>query len=355
LNREADKTLELTAQVAELRDKLACQTTYLRGEISTALLYQKLIGTSEPLRRVRRAIEQVAATDSTVLILGETGTGKELVARAIHDQSQRRQQLLVKVNCAALPSGLVTSELFGHEAGAFTGAGKRRIGRFELAHQGTIFLDEIAEVSPDVQVLLLRVLQDHSFERVGGNETLSADVRLIAATNKDLAAEVAAGRFRADLFYRLNVFPIRLPPLRARSDDIPLLMHHFRVQFNRRMNKQVVDIDPQSLEMAQRYPWPGNVRELENLVERAMIVATSDTLVLDSAWLAEAPPPATMTTPVHLAELERRTILDALHHCGGKIYGPDGAAAALGLKPTTLYGKMRKHHIRRRPGAAQHE
>jgi formate hydrogenlyase transcriptional activator len=349
-----EQVRQLTDQVAALRGKLERQTGYLRDEINSELLYKKLIGNSASLRRVRQAVEQVAPIDSTVLILGETGTGKELIARAIHEQSPRRQQLLVKVNCAALPPGLVASELFGHEAGAFTGAGQRRVGRFELAHQGTLFLDEIAEISPDVQVLLLRVLQERAFERVGGNERIEANVRLVAATNRELTAEVAAGRFRADLFYRLNVFPIHLPPLRERADDIPLLMHHFRVQLNRRMHKQVADIDPDSLELARRYPWPGNVRELENLVERAMIVATGDTLTLDPAWLSN-PALASSNLALPLAEMERRTILDTLHRCAGKIYGPDGAAAALGLKPTTLYGRMRKHRIRKQPGATRYE
>jgi formate hydrogenlyase transcriptional activator len=356
LEHAEERIRSLTAQLEELRGRLERQTGYLRDEISTELLYKKMIGNSAALRQVRRAVEQVATTESTVLITGETGTGKELVARAIHEQSPRRRQLLVKVNCAALAPGLVASELFGHEAGAFTGAGKRRIGRFELAHQGTIFLDEIGEIAPEIQVLLLRVLQERLFERVGGNEAIVADVRILAATNRDLSTAVTEGRFRSDLFYRLNVFPIRLPALRERSEDIPLLMHHFRVQFNRRMNKQITDIDPGTLELAGRYSWPGNVRELENLVERAMIMATGDTLVFDPSWFVASGTAPTASVPSSpLGELERRTILEALQRSAGKIYGPDGAAAALGLKPTTLYGKMRKHRIRKRPGAVQYE
>lgn len=345
----------LTAQVAELTSQLERQTGYLRDEISTELHYKKLIGNSAALRQVRQAIEQVASTESTVLITGETGTGKELIARAIHEKSPRRQHLLVKVNCAALPPGLIASELFGHEAGAFTGAGKRRIGRFELAHQGTLFLDEVGELPPDIQVLLLRVLQERVFERVGGNEPISADVRIVAATNRDLVRDMADGRFRADLFYRLNVFPINVPPLRERVDDIPLLMHHFRVQFNRRMNKQISNIDPHSQQLALQYSWPGNVRELENLVERAMIVATGDTLVFDPSWFTTQPSPPTVANTSSLAEQERRSILEALQRCQGKIYGPGGAATLLGLKPTTLYGKMRKHKIRKQPGSIQYE
>ncbi len=355
LARAREQIRKLTAEVAELRGQLERQTGYLRDEISTELLYKKLIGNSAALRRVRRAIEQVAPTDCTVLITGETGTGKELVARAIHEQSGRRRNLLVKVNCAALPPALVASELFGHEAGAFTGAVRRRVGRFELAHRGTLFLDEIAEISGDVQALLLRVLQERTIERVGSNEPIDVDVRLVAATNRDLAVDVAAGRFRADLFYRLNVFPIHVPPLRERAEDIPLLMHHFRVQFNRRMNKQVSDISADTVRLAQDYAWPGNVRELENLMERAMIVAEGDAATFDRSWLSTSPATSPGGDGASLADVERRTILATLERCGGKIYGPDGAAAALGLKPTTLYGKMRKHHIRKRPGATRYE
>jgi formate hydrogenlyase transcriptional activator len=343
------------AEVASLRVRQEQRQGYLRNELQTELLYNKLIGNSPAMRSLRQAIEQVAPTDSTVLITGETGTGKELVAWAIHERSRRRPNLLVKVNCAALVPTLIASELFGHEPGAFTGAAKRRVGRFELAHQGSLFLDEIAEVSPETQVLLLRVLQERTIERVGGGEPIAVDVRLIAATNRDLAGAVAEGRFRSDLFYRLNVFPIRVPPLRERREDVPSLLHHFRVQFNRRMHKQVTRVDPASLELAARYPWPGNVRELENIVERAMIVAPGDTLVIDPTWLAGAEVPATNPDGPGLAEVERRAILDALHRCGGKVYGPDGAAAALGLKPTTLYGKMRKHHIRKRAGTPEYE
>lgn len=337
---------QLQLHVQNLESRLEHQQGYLRQEIQTELLYKKLIGNSEQMQNVRREIEQVAATDSTVLITGETGTGKELVARAIHEQSNRNHQLLIKVNCAALNPSLIASELFGHEAGAFTHALKRRIGRFELAHQGTLFLDEIAETSPEAQVLLLRAIQERTIERVGGNESIEVDVRLIAATNRDLSTALREERFRSDLFYRLNVFPIHVPPIRDRIEDIPSLLHHFRVQLGRRMHKQIARIDPHSLELAQEYPWPGNVRELENVVERAMIVATEDTLVIDPSWLESMENTEDSESAAGtLADMERSTILAALKKSGGKVYGPQGAAASLGLKPTTLYGKMRKYHI----------
>jgi formate hydrogenlyase transcriptional activator len=297
------------------------------------------------MRAVRLAIQQVAHTDSTVLIYGETGTGKELVARAIHQLSPRRDRLLVAVNCAALAASVIASELFGHEAGAFTGATRQRLGRFELAHRGTLFLDEIAELSSEVQVMLLRVLQERTIERVGGHKPIAVDVRLIAATHRDLLGAVADGRFRADLFYRLNVFPILVPALRDRPEDIADLARHFLHHFNRRLGKRVTAIDAESLGLLTTYAWPGNVRELENLIERAMIVTADDTLRIDSAWLPT--PRATDSAPAGLQELERRSILDALRRSHGRIYGPNGAAALLGIKPTTLYGKMRRHGIRR--------
>ena len=296
---------------------------------------------------VRKAIEQVATTDSTVLILGETGTGKELIARAIHDLSPRHDHLLVKVNCAALSPGVITSELFGHEQGAFTGATKRRLGRFEVAQRGSIFLDEIAEIPPETQVLLLRVLQERVIERVGGSEPIEVDVRVIAATNRDLKAVVDEGGFRSDLFYRLNVFPIQVPPLRERREDIPALINHFIRLFERRMNKQITRVNRRTMELLMNYYWPGNVRELEHILERAMIVTSGDTLEIDPTWLS--PQGASVAKPdgqLTMADIERRGILEALERSGGKIYGRGGAAEALGLKPSTLYGKMRKHRIR---------
>ena len=340
---------ELEARVAEL-ERFRRETAYLRDEARTERDLRSLTGDSPAMKAVRLAIQQVARTDSTVLILGETGTGKELVARAIHQLSPRRERLLVAVNCAALAPGVIASELFGHEAGAFTGATRRRVGRFELAQQGTIFLDEVGELPPETQVMLLRLLQERAVERVGGTNPIPVDVRVIAATHRDLNAAVSEGRFRADLFFRLNVFPIRVPPLRERRDDIPDLVRHFLQRFGRRMGKPVAGISPATLQLLCEYHWPGNVRELENLVERAVIVSSGSTLQVEPHWLEppRADPPAAATRP-GLAELERRAILDALKRCRGKIYGATGAAAALGLKPTTLYGKMRKHQIPRGP------
>ena len=340
-------------QISQLKARLEQENVYLRGEIKTGQEIGQLVGGGPAMRQLGRAIEQVAPTDSTVLLLGETGTGKERVARALHDLSPRRERLLVKVNCAALGQGVLASELFGHEAGAFTGAVKARPGRFEVAHQGTIFLDEIAEISPETQVLLLRVLQERVIERVGSSEPIPVDVRVLAATNRDLQAGVAEGWFRADLFYRLHVFPLRLPPLRERREDIPDLVRHFIAQLGRRMNRPVKPVSARTLDLLTAYHWPGNVRELENLIERALIVATGDTLEIDPTWLTPGANSPAAAAP--LADVERRTILDALDRARGKIYGAGGAAQLLGLKPTTLYGKMRKHHITRKAGASAFE
>jgi formate hydrogenlyase transcriptional activator len=352
--KDVQAIASLLAENSRLQARLANEVVYLQGEIKAERGLRSLSGESECMKAVRRAITQVAPTDSTVLIQGETGTGKELVARGIHQLSPRRDRLLVTVNCAALAPNLVASELFGHEAGAFTGATKRRIGRFELAHQGTLFLDEIAELSPEMQVMLLRVLQEKTVERVGGNAPVPVDVRLVTATHQDLARAVAVGRFRADLFYRLNVFPIHVPPLRERRADIPDLVRHFLLHFNRRMNKHVEAIAPHALDLLVGYDWPGNVRELEHLLERAMIVAENSVLDIDPNWLTSSISVKSPSfTPAPLRDQEKQSILDALEHCGGKIYGSDGAAARLGLKPTTLYGKMRKHGIHTSKNDAQ--
>jgi formate hydrogenlyase transcriptional activator len=335
--------LSTRTRIAEL-ERFQQERAYLRDEIKTDRDLRLLTGDSPAMKAVRLAIQQVARTDSTVLIIGETGTGKELVARAIHQLSPRRAHLLVAVNCAALAPGVIASELFGHEAGAFTGATKRRVGRFELAHRGSLFLDEIGELPAETQVLLLRVLQERRLERVGGNELITVDVRTIAATHQDLEALMKEGRFRADLFFRLNVFPIHVPPLRQRREDIPDLVRHFLLHFGRRMNKPVVRVSADTLKRLAEYPWPGNVRELENLIERAMIVTTGDTLAVDPSWLTRPALEAPATT---LADQERQAILDALARCGNRVYGSQGAAALLGIKPTTLYGKMRKLRIER--------
>lgn len=347
--REA-RIAQLQARVAEL-ERFQRERTYLRDESRSERDLRPLTGDSTAMKAVRLAIQQVAATDSTVLIRGETGTGKELVARAIHQLSPRRDHLLVAVNCAALAPGVIASELFGHEAGAFTGATRRRIGRFELAHQGTIFLDEVGELTADMQVMLLRVLQERVLERIGGSGPVAVDVRVIAATHQNLAAAMNQGRFRSDLYFRLNVFPIHVPPLRQRREDIPDLVQHFLHHFGRRMNKPIERVDPTALRLLTEYHWPGNVRELENLIERAMIVSSGDTLRIDPHWLEPARGAEAALPRGSLAEIERQAILEALERCHGQIYGSNGAAAALGLKPTTLYGRMRKHRISRPPSS----
>jgi DNA-binding NtrC family response regulator len=308
-----------------------------------------LIGESAALQRVRDQIAQVASTDSTVLVQGETGTGKELVARAIHEKSARHERPLVKINCAALPRELVESELFGHEKGAFTGAIQQRRGRFELADGGTLFLDEVGEMPLEAQAKLLRVLQEREFERIGGARSLKVDVRVIAATNRDLHAEVAAGRFRADLFFRLDVFPIVLPPLRERRDDIPRLLQHVVARTARRLGRAVDGLSPAFLERARAYDWPGNVRELENVVERGLIMSRGG--VLDAGDLVPGPAPARAEPKWDgtLEEVERAHIRRVLDDTRWRIEGDDGAARRLGLNPSTLRGRIRKLGIRKGP------
>ena len=296
------------------------------------------------LGSVRRAVAQVARTGATVLVQGETGTGKELVARELHEQSRRADAAFVPMNCAALSPGLVVAELFGHEAGAFTGALHRYAGRFEQAHGGTLFLDEVGELAPDAQAALLRVLQERVVQRIGGCKPVAVDVRLIAATNRDLAADVRAGPFRADLFYRLNVFPIQLPALRERKDDIPVLAAHFLQHFAQKYDKPVTTVAPAALRVLAAHDWPGNVRELQNVIERAVIVSEGAEVDIEPVWLGGASPAETART---WAEQEKARILAALRATGGRVYGPGGAAHRLGLKPTTLYGKMRKHGLKR--------
>jgi formate hydrogenlyase transcriptional activator len=347
--RERDARLaELAARVAEL-ERYRREAAYLRDAARADRDLRPLTGDGPAMTAVRRAVRQVAPADTTVLIIGETGTGKELVARAVHQLSPRRDQPFVAVNCAALAPGVIASELFGHEAGAFTGAARRRVGRFELAHRGTVFLDEVGELPAETQVLLLRVLQERVVERVGGGP-VPVDVRVVAATHRDLAAEVARGRFRQDLFFRLNVFPVRVPPLRDRREDIPDLVRHFLLHLGRRLGKPGVTADPATLRLLADYSWPGNVRELENIIERALVVTDGDTLRVDPGWLTPARPAADAGGgPPGLIELERRAIVAALAKVHGRVYGPGGAAAALGVKPTTLYAKMRKHGIPKHP------
>lgn len=321
--------------------RLQAQNRYLREEIKSSHNFDEIVGSSPSLLKVLKSVDSVAPTDSTVLIQGETGTGKELIARAIHDRSSRRTAPFIKVNCAALPAGLVESEFFGHEKGAFTGAVSARRGRFELADGGTIFLDEVGEVSPEVQVKLLRVLQESEFERVGGSETIKVNVRVICATNKVLSAEVEAQRFRADLYYRLSVFPVRVPPLRERSVDIPLLASFFITQLAGAVGKRIDGIEPATMERLTKYAWPGNIRELRNVLERAVILSTDSTLRLDANELRSTTAQSgSAPEALSLDELERRHILAVLKQTNGAVAGPKGAAKILGVPPSTLRSRM---------------
>jgi formate hydrogenlyase transcriptional activator len=317
--------------------------------------FDGIVGNSAALRGVLRKVSQVAPVETTVLLTGETGTGKELIARAIHLVSARRDRSLVKVNCGAIPQGIVESELFGHEKGAFTGALQRRIGRFEMADRGTLFMDEVGELPLEVQVKLLRVIQEQEFERVGSARSQQVDVRLVAATNRDLDEEVAEGRFRSDLFYRLNVFPVRIPPLRERPGDIPLLVAHFLAHFQRKMAKPLRAVTQESMARLEAYSWPGNIRELQNVLERACVLATTPTVDIADSLRAQpgevvvrrgshpaARMPMTSDALVTLDENERVHIRRALAVAGGKVHGPQGAARLLGINPSTLRSRMQK-------------
>jgi len=310
-----------------------------------------IIGDSEAMKKVFGLVSRVAPSDSTVLILGETGTGKELIARAIHKMSARENKAMVKVNCAALPASLIESELFGHEKGSFTGAIDRRIGKFEMAHQGTLFLDEIGEMPPELQVKLLRALQEKEIERIGGKNTIKTDVRIIAATNRDLLKEMAEGKFRSDLYYRLNIFPIQIPPLRHHREDIPLLAAHFIRHYSRKTGKKINTFSHNSLDELMHYDWPGNVREFEHLIERSILLATGESIQeihLPSQLNKIPPPPERAITVVKtLDENERDHILDMLKYCKGRIAGKGGAAALLGVPPSTLNSKIKRLGIRR--------
>jgi formate hydrogenlyase transcriptional activator len=345
-------------EISELKDKLAQEKLYLEEEIRSELNFAEIIGKSSALRKVLKRVETVAPTDSTVLICGETGAGKELIARAIHDLSTRKSKAFVKLNCAAIPTGLLESELFGHEKGAFTGAIAQRIGRFEVANGGTIFLDEVGEIPLELQTKLLRVLQEREFERLGSSRTLRTDARLIAATNRDLEAMVAEQKFRSDLFFRLNVFPIQVPALRERHGDIPLLVRHFAQQFSKRMNKTIDTISSDTMDALTRYHWPGNIRELQNIIERAVITSAGPVLKVDVADLkiSRSSSPAEKSSAqgstnhgLHnvLEETERQQILKALKQSNWVVAGPKGAAAKLGMKRSTLQLRMSKLGISR--------
>ena len=341
------RVAERTAEIVALKDQLAAENLYLQEEIKTDHDFSEIIGDSEPLKATLHKVQQVATTDATVLLRGETGTGKELFARAIHDRSALADRPLVKVNCAALPPNLIESELFGHEKGSFTGAVARKIGRFELADRGTIFLDEIGDLPLELQAKLLRVLQEGEIERLGGTRTITVETRVIAATNRDLEAAIREGDFRQDLYYRLNVFPIVLPPLRERRGDISPLVRHFAGKYARRFGRAMGAIPRAMMAAFESYPWPGNVRELENIVERAVILSGGSPVeieeLLDQAQAAELPGAG----PLRLEDVERDHIRRVLEDSGWRIEGPRGAAAVLGLNPSTLRSRLRKLGIER--------
>jgi transcriptional regulator with GAF, ATPase, and Fis domain len=326
----------------------------LREEIDKASMFEEIVGSSAALKEVLSRVPQVAPTSATVLLTGETGTGKELIARAIHKRSKRSAKAFVAVNCAAIPAALIGSELFGHEKGAFTGALQRRLGRFELADGGTLFLDEIGELPMDTQIALLRVLQEGEFERVGGTQTIRADVRVIGATNRDLPTGIINGTFRSDLFYRLQVFPIEIPPLRERKEDIPLLVEYFIDRYASKMGKKIRSINRKSLELLRSYLWPGNIRELQNVIERAVIVCDGEVLSIDESWLSTkfaAAAPSTGKLSKIPPDREKKIIEAALAETRGRVSGLSGAAMKLGVPSTTLESRIRslkinKHRFR---------
>ena len=333
---------DFAERLEEQNDKLLHENHYLQNEIESELGFETIVGHSKSLRSVLRQVRVVAPTTSTVLLLGETGTGKELIARAIHLLSSRRDRSFIRLNCAAVPTGLLESELFGHEKGAFTGAISQKIGRVELADKGTLFLDEVGELPLEVQPKLLRLLQEHEFERLGGTRTLRIDVRIIAATNRDLAKDVATKEFRQDLFYRLNVFPLQVPPLRDRRSDIPLLVGHFVKKHSRRLNKRIESVPKQVMDLLCEWNWPGNVRELENMVERLIILAKDTTLTMPKAELETL---RENSDSEELPDVEREHIVRALRESNGTLSGPGGAAVRLGLKRTTLQSMLKRFNI----------
>jgi PAS domain S-box-containing protein len=349
--KRAEGELEKAFQeIKRLKDRLHDENVVLREQIEKVFMFEEIVGSSPALKTVLSGIVKVAPTDSTVLITGETGTGKELIARAIHKGSQRADHAFISVNCAAIPSALIASELFGHEKGAFTGALQQRQGRFELAHYGTIFLDEIGELPAETQIALLRVLQERQFERVGGNRIISTDVRIVAATNRDLVAAIASGIFRADLFYRLNVFPIHVPPLRDRREDIPMLVEYFVKRYAETARKQISKIDKHTLKLCRSYDWPGNIRELQNIIERSVILCTGDIFSIDEAWLSSQNPSRRKSSGAltqNLQSYEKELVEAALAESNGKVAGPNGAAAKLGIPPSTLHLKIKQLKIQK--------
>jgi formate hydrogenlyase transcriptional activator len=332
-------------EIRALRDQLYKENVALREEIDITRMFEEIVGSSPALQSVLSRVAKVAPADSTVLITGETGTGKELIARAIHKRSGRSSRAFVSLNCAAIPRDLIASELFGHEKGAFTGATQRRVGRFESAEGGTIFLDEVGELPAEMQIALLRVLQEREFQRVGGNESFKTNARVVAATNRDLQGAIVEGRFREDLFYRLNVFPIEVPPLRERKEDIPLLVQYFAERYASKAGKNITSINKKSMEALQSYTWPGNIRELQNVIERSVVICDTDTLFVDESWLGRRTPASVEGTALPLTEKlsvqERQMIEAALADSNGRVSGPRGAAAKLGIPQSTLDSKIK--------------
>jgi len=337
------------ADPQQSQERLQHENLALRDGIDSTSTCDEIVGSSGALQKVLSHVSKVAPTDATVLVTGETGTGKELVARAIHRRSRRSSRAFVSVNCAAIPRDLIASELFGHEKGSFTGALQRRLGRFELAEGGTIFLDEVGELPMETQIALLRVLQEHEFERVGGTRPIQTNVRVIAATNRNLQAAIAAGSFRSDLFYRLNVFPIDMPPLRERQEDIPVLVEYFVDHCARKVRKNIQGITKESLDLLRSYPWPGNIRELQNVIERSVIMSETENFSVDKTWLAQQPLATETKIPLDLSEKlavhEKEMIEAALRESAGRVFGPSGAATKLGIARSTLESKIRSLKI----------
>ena len=339
----------IMADPKQSEERLKHESVALPEEIDRGSMCDEIVGSSGALQKVLSLVSKVAPTDATVLITGETGTGKELVARAIHRRSRRSSRSFVSVNCAAIPRDLIASELFGHEKGSFTGALQRRLGRFELAEGGTIFLDEVGELPAETQIALLRVLQEHEFERVGGNRCIQTNVRVVAATNRNLQTAIQAGTFRSDLFYRLNVFPIDMPPLRERREDIPVLVEYFVDHCARKVGKNIQGITKESLDLLRSYPWPGNIRELQNVIERSVIMCETEDFSVDKTWLAQQPLATVPKIPLGLSEKlaaqEKEMIEAALRESAGRVFGPSGAATKLGIPRSTLESKIRSLKI----------